>query len=98
MTPEGRVKKEVSKYLKDHGIYYFMPVQTGYGATTLDYLCCWNGKFVAIECKAGKNMFTKRQDLISLRMADAGGLVFEVNDTSPVEHQMGCVANAVARS
>ena len=66
MTPEGRVKQQVDKYLKDHGIYYFKPVQTGYGATTLDYLCCWNGRFVGIECKANGNDLTKRQRLIMI--------------------------------
>jgi hypothetical protein len=80
MTPEGRVKKEVSKYLKDHGIYYFMPVQTGYGATTLDYLCCWRGRFVGIECKAGKNKLSARQTLVGEQIRAAGGHTFIVDD------------------
>jgi hypothetical protein len=88
MTPEGRVKKEVSKYLKDHGVYYFMPVQTGYGATTLDYLCCWRGHFVGIECKAGKGKPTPRQKLVMETICGAFGQCFVVDDKSSVIYQM----------
>lgn len=52
MTPEGKVKKEIKQYLDSIGAYYFMPVQMGYGAKTLDFLCCIKGRFVAIEAKA----------------------------------------------
>lgn len=39
MTPEGRVKKDVKRILDAFGVYYFMPVQTGFGAAGLDYHC-----------------------------------------------------------
>jgi hypothetical protein len=55
MTPEGKskikIKNEVKKGLDDKKIYYFCPVQTGYGKRTVDILCCIDGKFVAIEVK-----------------------------------------------
>ena len=38
-TPEGKVKEKVSKLLREYGVYYFMPVQTGYGPAGLDYHC-----------------------------------------------------------
>jgi hypothetical protein len=44
-TPEGRVKRRVSQILKRaEKCYYFMPVQTGYGSPTLDYLGCSRGR------------------------------------------------------
>ena len=99
MTPEGQVKQQVDKYLKDHGIYYFKPVQTGYGATTLDYLCCWNGRFVGIECKSLSGEVTARQRLVILQIVEAGGLAYVVRDYSSmtVQQQMEEIANAVTR-
>jgi hypothetical protein len=91
LTPEGRVKKEVSKYLKDHGIYYFMPVQTGYGATTLDYLCCWLGKFIAIECKAGNNDMTNRQRMTAHAILSARGQCFVIRDTDNIKGRLDAV-------
>ena len=46
-TPEGRIKEYVKKHLRKIGAYFFMPVQVGYGETSLDFLCCVDGKFVA---------------------------------------------------
>ena len=37
---ERHVKEALKKYLKEIGAYYFMPVQTGYGAATVDFLVC----------------------------------------------------------
>ena len=52
MTPEGKVKKDIKKYLDEIGAYSFWPVQTGYGKRTVDCLACLNGEFWAIEVKA----------------------------------------------
>jgi len=51
VTPEGETKAKLKRWFKAHGIYNWWPVQTGYGAATVDCLSCWNGRFVAIECK-----------------------------------------------
>ena len=51
-TPEGSVKSQVKSWLRERGWYYFMPVQTGYGARGLDfYICKPDGRFVACEAK-----------------------------------------------
>jgi hypothetical protein len=75
-----------------------MAVQTGYGSTTLDYLCCWDGVFVGIECKAGKGKVTPRQNHVMEAICRSWGFAFVVNDHLPVEHQMEYIANAIARS
>src|SRR5690606_41709217 len=64
MTPEGRVKEKVKALLRRYGAYYFMPVQYGYGAPSVDFLVCHQGFFAAIETKAEGKKPTKRQALV----------------------------------
>lgn len=89
-TPEGRVKKMVKKALDDlgHACYRFMPVQSGFGAKTLDYLLCINGRFVAIETKApGKNP-TPLQSLTIHEIEAAGGIALVVSDEATLDSAM----------
>ena len=76
MTPEGKVKVQIKKYLDSIGAYYFMPVQTGYGKRTLDFLVCINGGFVAIEAKRPGKMPTPLQSHIMTEINQAGGIAF----------------------
>ena len=78
MTPEGLTKVKLKKYLRDRGAYFFMPVQTGYGATSLDVLACVLGEFVAYECKARGQKLTPRQELVARQINAAGGKVYLV--------------------
>lgn len=73
MTPEGKVKADIKKWLKDRGAYFFMPVQTGYGATTLDFLVCLNGRFIGIEAKAPGKQASARQRLVMDAIREANG-------------------------
>lgn len=81
-TPESRVKVKLKKALKENfgsKCYSFMPVQTGYGARTLDYLICINGRFVSIETKKPGGKPTPLQETTIQTIRDAGGLVFVVD-------------------
>ena len=72
-TPEAKVKAKIKAILKAHDIYYAMPIGTGYGSSgTPDFLCCINGKFVAVEAKAGKGQATALQ-LKNLQLINASG-------------------------
>ena len=72
-TPEAKVKAKIKAILKAHGIYYAMPIGTGYGNSGVpDFLCCVNGKFVAIEAKAGKGQATALQ-LKNLQAINSAG-------------------------
>lgn len=64
MTPEAKVKAAVGRLLKKYNIYHFSPNTHGYGRSGVpDIICCLNGgKFLAIECKAGKNTPTALQE------------------------------------
>jgi Holliday junction resolvase len=74
-TPESKVKAKIKKILKDHGVYYAMPIGTGYGSSGVpDFLCCVNGNFLAIEAKAGKGTTTALQDKNIREIKESGGM------------------------
>ena len=62
-TPEAKVKEAVVKILKEYDVYYFFPVQMGMGRSGIpDIICCVDGNFLAIECKANGNKPTPLQE------------------------------------
>jgi Holliday junction resolvase len=88
MTPEAKVKAKVVKLLKEHGVYYFYPVTGGFGRSGVpDVVCCRNGHFLAIECKAGKNKPTPLQEAEMQKIRDAGGTTMVINETNIDELQ-----------
>jgi pantoate kinase len=82
-TPESKVKAKIKLILKAHNIYYAMPIGTGYGNSGVpDFLCCVNGKFVAVEAKAGKGTTTALQEKNLKNIIESGGdawVVSEIN-------------------
>ena len=81
-TPEGKVKTAIVKWLKARNIWYFMPVSNGMGRHGIpDVICCWNGKFLAIECKApGKRANTsalQEREIAAIRMAKGWAVVVD---------------------
>jgi Holliday junction resolvase len=61
-TPEKKVKDKVVKLLKEEGVYYFYASTHGFGRSGIpDLVCCINGRFLGIECKAGDNKPTALQ-------------------------------------
>jgi hypothetical protein len=81
-TPEGRVKDAVKALLKRYKCYQFWPVQTGYGASTLDCIGAVRGQAFAVETKAGKAKLTARQEVTRDEMTEPGAdmKVFVVRD------------------
>ena len=81
LTPEKKVKTKVVAILKELGVYYFYPVTGGYGAAGVpDIVGCYQGRFFAIECKAGKGKTTALQDKNIARIKETGGLAIVVNE------------------
>jgi len=82
-TPEAKVKAKIKAILKAHNIYYAMPIGTGYGNSGVpDFLCCVNGKFLAIEAKAGKGTTTALQEKNLKAIRESGGetaVIYETN-------------------
>jgi Holliday junction resolvase len=77
-TPEKRVKTRVESVLKSEGAYYFFPATHGYGRSGVpDIIACVNGRFLAIECKAGGNKPTALQvrEIENIRAANGVAVV-----------------------
>lgn len=81
MTPEAAVKKQIRKILDAEGVYYAMPMGTGYGNSGVpDFLCCVAGTFMAIEAKAGKGKTTALQDAHLEKIKGAQGVALVINE------------------
>jgi hypothetical protein len=82
-TPEALVKKRIRTFLEATGAYFAMPIGTGYGNSGVpDFLVCHNGRFVAIEAKAGKGKTTALQESHLSKIREAGGVAIVVNETN----------------
>jgi Holliday junction resolvase len=80
-TPEKRVKTKVEAVLKNEGAYYFFPATHGYGRSGVpDIIACVNGRFLAIECKAGGNKPTALQTREIENIRIAGGVAVVANE------------------
>lgn len=83
MKPEAKVKKVVTTALKTMGAYYFYPVTGGYGGSGVpDIVLCYEGYFIALECKAGKNKPTALQEKNLRDISKAGGMALVVNESN----------------
>lgn len=77
-TPEGKVKDAIKGVLKAFDVWYCMPRGTVFGRSGVpDFLCCVNGKFLAIEAKAGKNTTSalQKQELQSITAHKGSAIV-----------------------
>lgn len=80
-TAEVKVKAKIKAILKEHGVYYAMPIGTGYGnAGVPDFLCCIKGRFLAIEAKANGGKTTALQDKNLRDIENAGGITCVLNE------------------
>lgn len=79
MTPEGKVKAKIKQLLEKYNVYYFMPVQTGFGKRSLDFLGCVGGNFFAIEAKRPGEEPTRKQSVTIREMEKAGADVFVID-------------------
>jgi len=80
-TPEKKVKTRLKRHLDAMGIYNFSPVQNGMGRAGIpDIIGCYEGRFVAFECKAGKGKTTALQDRELAAIQTAKGLAFVINE------------------
>ena len=83
LTPERKVKNKVVSLLKARGAYYFFPATYGMGRSGVpDVICCFSGRFLAIECKAGANKPTELQLRELNSIEAAGGTALVINETN----------------
>ena len=75
MTPEGKVKARVKKWLKESGwkdIWWTM-LSDRYRSGLPDFLLIWGGKVIFIEAKGKSKELTKLQAYVSKKICAAGG-------------------------
>lgn len=98
MTPEAKVKKKVTNILKEHGVYYFYPVTGGYGMSGVpDIVCCYNGRFLAVECKAGSNKTTALQDKNIRQIRECGGTALVINEDNIEEVRAWITTQSISK-
>lgn len=80
-TPEKKVKDKLRKQLTQLGIYHFMPPANGFGRAGIpDVVGCFNGQFVAFECKANGNKPTALQEREIAAIQTAKGWAFVIDE------------------
>lgn len=83
LTPERRVKDQVRKVLKGMGAYYAMPATGGYGSSGVpDFLVCFGGRFIGIECKANGGVPTALQEKNLREIGECGGTAFVIDENN----------------
>lgn len=83
MTPEGKVKAKLKKYLKEIGAWQYWPVSNGMGRHGIpDCIICYKGHFLSVECKApGKHPTAlQMKEGESIDAAEGVWLVFDGDD------------------
>jgi hypothetical protein len=97
-TPEAKVKAKIKQILKEHNVYYAMPMGTGFGNSGVpDFLCCVNGFFVGIEAKAGSNQPTALQWKHLKDINTAGGYTLLINENN-IEYLTNVIAECKERT
>jgi hypothetical protein len=82
-TPEVKVKRKVTVILNKYNAYFFYPPSNGFGRAGIpDIIACYCGQFIAIECKAGKNITTALQRRELGAIEDAGGYSLVINESN----------------
>ena len=90
MTPEAKVKKKITDWLKTLGCYYFTPIGSMYGRSGVpDIIVCLNGRFIGIEVKAPgrKGTQTTLQKVAEEKIVRAGGRYFLVDSLEELKEQ-----------
>ena len=90
MTPEGKVKKKITDWLKTLGCYFFTPIGSMYGRSGVpDIIVCMEGRFIGIEVKAPgrKGTQTPLQKVAEEKIVRAGGQYFLVDSLEELKER-----------
>ena len=82
-TKEALVKNQIKKRLKAARAYWTMPVMTGMATNgTPDFAVCYQGRYLAIEAKAGDGVPTELQWARLMEVERAGGDTMVINESN----------------
>lgn len=101
--PEAAIQSQIVRWLIANGAVAtrvnsgFMRddngnVFRGADAGTADIICCWRGRYCAIECKAGNNKPTPKQQKFLNKVLNAGGIALVANSLEVVKAALDKVA------
>jgi len=80
---EHGVKEAVKRILRKYGVWYTSRHQAGFSSRGVpDILCCYRGRFIAIECKHAGRKPTDAQIAQLAAIERAGGIAFIVDDST----------------
>lgn len=76
MQPESRIVAQIKKYLKGQGAFCFKVWGSEFMMAGLpDLICCYRGRFLAIEVKTPIGKVSARQHYVHNLIERAGGIV-----------------------
>ena len=86
MTPEGKVKKQVTEVLKKHKVWYFSPANNGFGKSGIpDIIAIVDGHFLGVEVKSATGKPTELQKICGRQIEEAGGTWLVVSNDVTLE-------------
>lgn len=78
---EAVVKDNIKRILRRYGVYFIMPHGGHFGNIGVpDFICCYQGKFIAIEAKSSTGKVSPRQQVHLDDITEHGGIAMVVND------------------
>lgn len=85
---ETKLQRSIQKYLVDIGAYEFKVHGSAYMKAGIpDIIACYNGLFIGIECKVGKNKMSQLQEEHKKQIINANGihiLAYSLDDVKKV--------------
>lgn len=72
MESEKSIQKQIIRYLKQNGYYFFKTITCNRGGVP-DIIVCYSSYFIAIEVKTQKGKLSKLQELELMDIRNAGG-------------------------
>ena len=89
MTPEGRIKKELRRYLSDIGAFW-SNVQGGPGSKPgdPDMVICYEGRYIGIEAKTRDGKQSEIQRLRQGEIQRAGGLYWVIRSLDELKERI----------
>lgn len=85
---EKTITNQILKYLKARPCCFVFKEHGGiYGTAGIpDIICCYRGKFVAIEVKTLTGKLSKLQEITIKRINEAGGMAIKVTSLQEVKN------------
>ncbi len=88
----------IKKWCEECGVYYIRNVGGVYNRSGIpDFVICYNGLFIGIECKRYGGKLTKAQSRELSRIVNSGGRSFVISDVEQFKRVMDGVSRSMLR-